>query len=611
MSVLMTPYMIQQGEQNAATIAFFRRNPCMASELLLGIKLTDIQKWIVQSTWNSSHAVWACCRDFGKSFLGAVIMWLKALLYENQAIYIVSSVGDQSKETFTKIEEIVTRMGKTSASIASLTDISEKETVKSSNSASGFAHNPSGFSVKLYNGSGIYTLNSAPDNARSRRATMVFFDEAAFCSDELIAAVEPFAAQNSNFVTSTDRGYDIQRRPVQPPTQLIYASSQDTMDKMFYHHYKDFAKKMLAGDRDYFVCDLMCDTAIRTYMEGKLYIPLLNRSKVETALAANKEKALREYYNLPTNDSGEGQIVKWGTIRRNEKYSLPTMAYNKDCGKFVLAFDPARTIDNAIVSVMELFQDANKGLCGRIVNCVNMLDVASRKRFKLDSNRQLAELRQMLLNYNGSFGDYQNIDALLIDQGSGGGGTSTYADGLLNNWQDESGKMHSGLIDAHHEIYEGYTERYPDAIDKLRLINPRKYRTQMVEEFIELINLGCIQFPYEYKGHDIIKVTPEGKSGDNKIEEIPLSVEEQTALENIDMMKTEITSIQKTSNAEKTSVMYALSKDKQNRMHDDRFYTMILLAHRLYELRREAAIKQGGVDDDWANAPSCVGIITL
>ena len=159
-------------------------------------------------------------------------MWLKALLYENQAIYIVSSVGDQSKETFTKIEEIVTRMGKTSASIASLTDISEKEKVKSSNSASGFAHNPSGFSVKLYNGSGIYTLNSAPDNARSRRATMVFFDEAAFCSDELIAAVEPFAAQNSNFVTSTDRGYDIQRRPLQPPTQLIYASSQDTMDKM-------------------------------------------------------------------------------------------------------------------------------------------------------------------------------------------------------------------------------------------------------------------------------------------------------------------------------------------------------------------------------------------
>lgn len=36
-------------------------------------------------------------------------------LYENQAIYIVSSVGNQSKETFTKIEEIVLRIGKTAA----------------------------------------------------------------------------------------------------------------------------------------------------------------------------------------------------------------------------------------------------------------------------------------------------------------------------------------------------------------------------------------------------------------------------------------------------------------------------------------------------------------
>lgn len=35
-------------------------------------------------------------------------------------------------ETFNKIEEIVTRVGKTAASIRSLQDIAEKETVKSS-----------------------------------------------------------------------------------------------------------------------------------------------------------------------------------------------------------------------------------------------------------------------------------------------------------------------------------------------------------------------------------------------------------------------------------------------------------------------------------------------
>lgn len=94
-------------------------------------------------------------------------MILKAILYENQAIYIISSVGEQSKETFTKIEEIVTRMGKTSASIRSLKDIVEKETVKTPTNKTGFAHNPAGYHVEFYNGSEIFTLNSNPDNARS------------------------------------------------------------------------------------------------------------------------------------------------------------------------------------------------------------------------------------------------------------------------------------------------------------------------------------------------------------------------------------------------------------------------------------------------------------
>ena len=95
-------------------------------------------------------------------------MILKAILYENQAIYIVSSVGNQSKETFTKIEEIVLRIGKTAASIDSLQDIVEKETVKSPNNKTGFQHNPESFHVSFYNGSEIFTLNGKPDNNRSK-----------------------------------------------------------------------------------------------------------------------------------------------------------------------------------------------------------------------------------------------------------------------------------------------------------------------------------------------------------------------------------------------------------------------------------------------------------
>ena len=247
-------------------------------------------------------------------------MILKAVLYENQAIYIVSSVGDQSKETFTKIEEIVLRIGKTAASIDSLQDIVEKETVKSHNNKTGFQHNPSGFHVSFYNGSEIFTLNGNPDNNRSRRATLVFFDEAAFSSDELISVCEAFATQNTEFKTSTNNSFNPETEKRKCPTQLIYASSQDDMNKMFYKHYKNFAKHMFAGDRDYFVADMICDCAITTYMNGKKYTPLLTKDKVEAAMKANPDKARREYYNQPTRDGGVNQIIKWGTIRRNESF---------------------------------------------------------------------------------------------------------------------------------------------------------------------------------------------------------------------------------------------------------------------------------------------------
>ena len=597
----MTDFKRRICELDAESIAYYRRNPCIACEDLLGIQLIDSQRYILQQTWNSTYIVWCCCRNFGKSFLGAILMLLKAILYENQAIYIVSSVGDQSKQTFTKIEEIVRRIGKTSASIRSLKDIAEKETVKSPTNKTGFSHNPSGYIVEFYNGSAIYTLNSNPDANRSRRANLVFFDEAAFCSDELITVCEAFATQNSDFITDIDSNYnpDIETRKC--PTQLVYASSQDGMDKLFYKHYKNFAKRMLAGDRDYFVCDMICDTAIHPYMNGKPYKSLLTQEKVNSAIKANKPKAMREYYNEPTRDGGVSQIVKWGTIRRNETFYIPSLAW-KPNQKVALALDPSRTGDNSIISAMKIYEDPEMGWCGDIINCVNLIDIASKKKYKLDSNKQLEAIRNYLLKYNGENPDYEYIDSLLIDQGSGGGGVSTFADNLLNDWTDSYGKTHRGLIDANHEIYAGYTIRYPNAIDKLRLISPRKYRTQMVEEFIELIDLGVIHFPYEYGGQDFLQVaTVDEKTKEEIVKPYELNDDEKIALAQIDLMKDEITSIHKYQNAEKTTVTYAMAKDLENKKHDDRFYTILLLAHRLYELRRKNIVK---TTVDTSNNPS-------
>ena len=583
--------------KNAKIIKFLRRNPVLACEVLLGIRLLDFQKWILQESWNKPYVLLCNSRNAGKSFLGAIIIILKAVLYENQAIYIISSVGSQAIELFNKIEEITLRIGKTSNSIVSLKDIVFNETVKSPACKTGFSHNPAGFHVEFYNGSEIFTLNGNPDNNRSRRASMVFFDEAGFSSAELIAISEAFATQNSDFKTSIEKTFNIKALHKNCPTQLIYASSASDVDTTFYRHYKNFAKRMFLGDNNYFCCDIPCDIPLNPTMDGKLHPPLLTQSKVDNAMKANRDKALREYYNKFSQDGGDSQIVKWGTIRRNETLILPELS-NKDNSKFALAFDPARVNDASILSAMKIKFDSNIGFYGEIVNCTNLVDIASKRGYKMTSTQQIKTLRDTLLAYNGSNPDYENIEALLIDSGAGGGGVNVYADALLEEWTDDRGNKHRGLLDSTYKLYEGFDLKYPDAIiDRLRLIEPKKFRTQMVDEFLELLGLDLIKFPKEYNNSGSVTMSRiDEKTGEMIIYNKSLSFEEEVALTNIDALKTEITSIYKFSNPEGTSKTYALPKDKEKLMKDDRFYTIIMLAHYLFELRRKNITNR--VDED-------------
>ena len=599
-------------EADASTIAYWRRNPCIASLDLLGVELLDYQKYQLQSMWTASHVALCCGRDVGKSVIGSIFLTLWQLLFEDQEMYIISSVGEQAKQTFEKMESIITRTGKTASSFKDLKDIAQNEIVTSPTNKTGFSHNPTGHTCKSWNGSKTRTLNSKPDNIRGKRANVVFFDEAAFCDDELLIIGEAFTLQSSDFVTSTNTDYDPELDPLKPPAKLIYASSQDSMTTLFYKYYKSFAKKMLAGDRDYFVCDMTCEVAMNTYMYGKPYLPLLTRDKVQQALNENRSKALREYYNQPQADSGTSGICRLGTIRKNETFDLPALNWEPGY-RYVIAFDPARTGDNSIIGVMRMYEDDKYGYIGELCNMISLVDENSTSHYKLDSNRQIEQLRKVFEAYSGpTSADYEYIDAVMIDAGAGGGGVSTYGDTLLNDWTDSKGIDHAGLIDLSYELYANYEERYPNAIDKLRMISPKKYRTQMVEEFIDLINMGCIRFPRECHGDTVTMITGTDKNGDDIMETRDLTDEEILALRNIDLAKTEIVSIQKTENAEHTTVQYALSKDKALTNHDDRFYVTILLSHYLYQRRKRKALKEPKQDeDDLLLAPICVSAIAM
>ena len=136
-----------------------------------------------------------------------------------------------------------------------------------------------------------------------------------------------------------------------------------------------------------------------------------------------------------------------------------------------------------------------------IVNCISFSDLGLRRRTPMMYQDQIREIREALINYNGDTIDYDNIEILLADAGSGGGGNSWVRDSLIENWVDKSGKEHRGLIDK--EYAPEYIGRFPDAIDKLKLIEPSKYKSEMYEALIKMVEANKITFPekYDNKGY--------------------------------------------------------------------------------------------------------------
>lgn len=388
------------------------------------------------------------------------------------------------------------------------------------------------------------------------------------------------------------------------PNQLLLCSSASDTDSNFYRKYAEWSKRMFLGDPDYFVASLDCEVIIGATNNGvSLSTPLLSRDKVENALRTNPTKASREYYNRFDNDGGDGHPIKRSTISHNSVTRVPLLSNEDNTSRrFVIAWDPAHDYDNSACSVGEYVYDDNLGWKLIIQNVVNFRQLGEGKKKKnIRTPEQVEEVKDMLVKYNGKgFADYENIDYLMIDAGSGGGGNQI-ADYFMEDWVDRYGVSHKGLIDKVES--ETYVKQFPNAVNKLKLIQPKKYRTEMFDDFIELLNLGLIEFTEEYdmKGYlnipqenseEVIKEVNESTGETTNIKGITyqkrkLSWEEELSLKNIDIAKEELIATKRFGGDGGSNHKYDLSPEKKNKIHDDRAYSICMLAWHLKNLRRE------------------------
>ena len=457
----------------------------------------------------------------------------------------------------------------------------------------------------------------------------------------MINVYSAFAIVNKSFKT----GKDASGKSIDPirqrtfatniPNQKFYISSASSTDTPYYALYRDFAKRQIMGDPDYCVIHLDCEVAFKPTLHGEVIAPLLSRSIVESEMRTNPEKARREYYCQFTTEAGADAIVKRGTITRNEETRKPLHCNDTGDKLFGFFYDPARQYDNSIELVGEFYQsplpDNNKEWKARIVNCVNLIDVGKKIKSPMQTPDQVEYIKQMILDYDGGTDAYNNILGIWIDAGSGGAGVNI-ADFFMKDWVDRAGIQHRGLIDK--EFSAEYVKRYPNAVDKIHLMNPSAFKSIMYEALIEMLNQNKISFTatYDHKGYLTVfdidqkvvdketkRITEELKKnkvvGDEfekqlkeklnevqsvKTKTIKLDWKDELALSNIDSLKEELVNIiRKPRDSGKDS--FELTPEKANKMHDDRAYTAAMLGYALSEKRREDMLKRPKASTDLLN----------
>ena len=583
---------------------YFQCNPLKWIDLMYNIEMIDAQALLIQRAWNCQNVLACCSRGIGKSTCIDIMTMAKDSLFCNYWCYIASGSGSQAEQTFMTLEKIAN--DNIDEFVGSTGKLFKDEIIIPNAGGDGFSHNPNGFRYQTYNGSFTQTLNSNIDRKRGQRGSVIF-DECGFLSDEMINVYSAFAIVNKSFKT----GKDSSGKSIDPirqrtfatniPNQKFYISSASSTDTKFYALYRDFAKRQIMGDPDYCVLHLDCEVAFKPTLHGEVIAPLLSRSTVEAEMRTNPEKARREYYCQFTTEAGADAIVKRGVITRNEEVRKP-LHYN-DTGKkrFGFFYDPARQYDNSIVLIAEFYDsplpDGNTEQKARIVNCVNLIDVGKKIKSPMQTPDQVEYIKQMILDYDGGTDAYNNIVGIWIDAGSGGAGVNI-ADFFMKDWVDKAGIQHRGLIDK--EFSAEYVKRYPNAVDKIHLMNPSTFKSIMYEALIEMLNQNKISFTasYDHKGYLTVfdidqkvidketkRITEElkknkvvGEEFDKQLKEklneiqsvktktIKLDWKDELALSNIDSLKEELVNmVRKHRDSGKDS--FDLTPEKANKMH--------------------------------------------
>ena len=222
--------------------SFYRANPHRFVRDYLGIKLHLFQVILLWAMMHHNIFMFIGSRGISKTFLSALFLCVRSILYPGTKIVIASKVKSQATEVLDKIEKDLIPMSPMLHREIKRINISAHESY-----------------IEFHNGSQIQVV-AANDNARGARANILLVDEFILVDKTVISTVL------KKFLTSPRSPKFLEKpeyknHPMEPNIEM-YLSSAGYKHHWGYKSMLSYAKKFVEGGR-YFVAHLPYQLGIR------------------------------------------------------------------------------------------------------------------------------------------------------------------------------------------------------------------------------------------------------------------------------------------------------------------------------------------------------------
>ena len=381
--------------------AFYRNNPDKFVEEYLHIKLKLFQRILIVMMFWSTTFVMIACRGIGKTFISAVYVVARCILYPGTKVCIVSGTRGQAINV---LEKILYELKPASAELCA--EIDEKQSKVNNTNA-----------VIVFNNTSVIKVVTASDNARGNRSHVLLLDEYRLISKDTIDTVlRKFLTlrRMPRYEELTEEEKNIEYDKEKNLT--MYLSSAFFKDHWSYQKCVDTFKAMIDPARHQFVCGFPYQLSLS---EGLLDAETVADEMSEADFSEIKfsMEMCAEFFG-----SAEGAFFDFDSISKNRRIKypmLPDRISSKLPGCSYVRIPPKQNgeirvlaADIALMSSKKNFNDASSiflnqmlpSKSGRYSSNIIYADAAEGLR----TDDQALEIRRMINEFQC---DYLALDA--------------------------------------------------------------------------------------------------------------------------------------------------------------------------------------------------------